>query len=145
LSDRVTNLVDFSGLSALEVLDLTGNKFSSLPSRIGFLPKLRYLSVRACKYLVSLPDVPSSLDCLGASYCKSLERVRIPIESKKELYINLHESHSLEEIQGIEAQSNILWHIDVDDHSHSPNKLQKSIVEVLFLSVSQLVHTLINI
>jgi len=48
LSDRTANCVDFSGLSALEVLDLTGNKFSSLPSGINFLPKLRWLSVQEC-------------------------------------------------------------------------------------------------
>ncbi|KAL9344349.1 hypothetical protein Peur_062024 [Populus x canadensis] len=98
LSDRTTNCVDFSGLSALEVLDLTRNKFSSLPSGIGFLPKLRRLFVLACEYLVSILDLPSSLDCLVASHCKSLKRVRIPIEQKKDLYIELHESHSLEEI-----------------------------------------------
>ncbi|KAI5593651.1 hypothetical protein BDE02_03G027700 [Populus trichocarpa] len=71
LSDRATNCVDFRGLFALEELDLSGNKFSSLPSGIGFLPKLGFLSVRACKYLVSIPDLPSSLRCLGASSCKS--------------------------------------------------------------------------
>jgi Leucine-rich repeat (LRR) protein len=139
LSDCATNCIDFRGLSALEELDLSGNKFSSLPSGIGFLPKLGFLSVRACKYLVSIPDLPSSLRCLGASSCKSLERVRIPIESKKELYIfhiYLDESHSLEEIQGIEGLSNIFWYIGVDSREHSRNKLQKSVVEVLFLSVS---------
>ncbi|XP_006385250.3 disease resistance protein RUN1 isoform X2 [Populus trichocarpa] len=134
LSDRATNCVDFRGLFALEELDLSGNKFSSLPSGIGFLPKLGFLSVRACKYLVSIPDLPSSLRCLGASSCKSLERVRIPIESKKELYIfhiYLDESHSLEEIQGIEGLSNIFWYIGVDSREHSRNKLQKSVVEAM--------------
>jgi hypothetical protein len=135
LSDRAAKCVDFSGLSALEVLDLIGNKFSSLPSGIGFLSKLKFLSVKACKYLVSIPDLPSSLDCLDASYCKSLERVRIPIEPKKELDINLYKSHSLEEIQGIEGLSNNIWSLEVDTSRHSPNKLQKSVVEVLFLSV----------
>ena len=48
-------------------------------------------------------------------------------ESKKELFINLHGSHSIEEIQGIEGQSNIFWYIRVHDRSHSPNKLQKSV------------------
>ncbi|KAL9381685.1 hypothetical protein Peur_024720 [Populus x canadensis] len=129
LSDRVTNCVDFSGLSALEELDLTRNKFSSLPSGIGFLPKLRWLFVHACKYLVSIPDLPSSLLCLGASYCISLERVRIPIELKKDLYINLDESYWLEEIQGIEGLSNSFWCIYVHSHSHSSKKLQKSVVE----------------
>jgi Leucine-rich repeat (LRR) protein len=136
LSDRATNCVDFSGLSALEELDLTGNKFSRLPYGICFLPKLRDLSVEGCKNIVSIPDLPSSLTRLGASYCKSLKRVRIPSEPKKELYIFLDESHLLEEFQDIEGLSNSFWYIRVDDHSHSPSKLQKSVVEVLFLSVS---------
>ncbi|XP_061944116.1 disease resistance protein RUN1-like isoform X2 [Populus nigra] len=131
LSDRATNCVDFRGLSALEFLDLDGNKFSSLPSGIGFLPKLEFLSVRACKYLVSIPDLPSSLDCLGAAYCKSLKRVRIPIEPKKELHIELDNSHLLEEIQGIEGLSNSFWYIRVDEDSHSPNKFSKSVVEAM--------------
>uniref|UniRef100_A0A2K1RA92 Uncharacterized protein n=1 Tax=Populus trichocarpa TaxID=3694 RepID=A0A2K1RA92_POPTR len=131
LSDRATNCVDFSGLSALEKLDLDGNKFSRLPSGIGFLLKLRDLSVEGCKYLVSIPDLPSSLTRLGASYCKSLKRVRIPSEPKKELYIFLDESHSLEEFQDIEGLSNSFWYIRVDDRSHSPSKLQKSVVEAM--------------
>jgi Leucine-rich repeat (LRR) protein len=136
LSDRATNCVDFSGLSALEKMDLTGNKFSRLPYGICFLPKLRDLSVEGCKNIVSIPDLPSSLTRLSASYCKSLKRVRIPSEPKKELDIFLDESHSLEEFQDIEGLSNSFWYIRVDDRSHSPSKLQKSVVEVLFLSVS---------
>ena len=136
LSDCSTNCVDFRGLSSLKELDLSGNKFSSLPSGIGFLPKLKVLIVQGCNNLESISDLPSSLYTLGASYCKSLERVKIPKQSKKELYIELHESHSLEEIQNIEGQSNIFWNMYVDDHNHSSNNLKKSVVEVLFFSVS---------
>ncbi|KAJ6854510.1 disease resistance protein RUN1-like [Populus alba x Populus x berolinensis] len=131
LSDRATNYVDFRGLSALEDLYLDGNKFSSLPSGIGFLPKLEYLSLNACKYLVSIPDLPSSLYYLNASNCKSLKKVRIPFESMDELKIDLNESHSLEEIQGTEGLSDSVWDIRVDDHNHSPNRLQKSVVEAM--------------
>ena len=135
-SDCATNCVDFRGLSALEELDLSGNKFSSLPSGIGFLPKLGKLSVVFCDNLVSISDLPSSLYTLVASYCKSLERVTIPKQSRKELYIELSDCNLLEEIQGIKGQSNIFWSILVNDCSHSSFKLQKSVVEVLFLSVS---------
>jgi Leucine-rich repeat (LRR) protein len=153
LSDCATNCVDFRGLSALEELDLSGNKFSSLPSGIGSLPTLWVLSVQRCDNLVSIPDLPSNLYCLFASGCRSLERVRIPIESKKDLEIDLVGNNSLEEIQGIEGLSNCGWDIQVMERRHSPNKLQKSVVEVLFLSVSlshkkkhtQLAHTLINV
>jgi Leucine-rich repeat (LRR) protein len=144
LSDRATNCVDFSGLSALEFLNLAGNKFSSLPCGIGFLSKLGFMSVEACKYLVSIPDLPSSLHSLIATDCKSLKRVRLPTKSKKELCIGLEESHLLEEIQGIEGLSNSFWYIRVDDCNHLPNILPRSFVKVLFLSVS-LAYILINV
>jgi hypothetical protein len=94
------------------------------------------LVVEKCKYLVSIPDLPSSLCLLDASSCKSLERVRIPIESRKELCVIIFKSLSLEEIQGIEGLNNSFWNVSVERRSHSPNNLQKSVVEVLFLSVS---------
>ncbi|KAL9381682.1 hypothetical protein Peur_024717 [Populus x canadensis] len=131
LSNRAVNCVYFSGLSALEELNLRGNKFSRLPSGIGFLPKLQVLFVHGCEYLVSIPDLPSSLSYFNASYCGSLKRVRIPIESKKELHIDLDQNHSFEEIQGIEGQSNIFWYIRVHDSSQLSNKLQKSFVEAM--------------
>eukprot|EP00258_Populus_trichocarpa_P031685 XP_024447704.1 TMV resistance protein N isoform X4 [Populus trichocarpa] len=131
LSDRATNCVDFSGLSALEYLNLDGNKFSSLPTGLGFLPYLLTLIVDACKYLVSIPDLPSRLCILHANHCKSLKRVRIPIEREEELCIQLGGSHSLEEIQGIESLSNSFWYVCVGEHSHSPNKFQKSVVEAM--------------
>jgi leucine-rich repeat protein SHOC2 len=136
LSNHATNCVDFSSLSSLDVLDLSRNKFSSLPSRIGFLPKLEFLSVTGCGNLVSILDLPSSLYDLDAYICKSLQRIRIPIRPKEQLYINLGHCNSLEEIQDIKVQSNIFWNINVDDRKHSPNKLQKIVFEVLFLSVS---------
>jgi Leucine-rich repeat (LRR) protein len=130
LSDRATNCVDFSGMFSLEVLDLTGNKFSSLPSGIGFLPKLSCLVVKTCEYLVSIQDLPSSLCYLDASYCKSLERVRIPIEAKEELCVNIYKSLLLEEIQGVEGLNSFwnvsVWNDNVERRRHSPNKLQKS-------------------
>ncbi|KAJ6857996.1 disease resistance protein RUN1-like isoform X2 [Populus alba x Populus x berolinensis] len=131
LSDRATNCVDFSGLFSLETLDLSENKFSSLPSGIGFLPKLRCLVVNTCAYLVSIPDLPSSLCLLDASYCKSLERVRIPIDAKNELCVNVFQCLLLKEIQDIERLNNSFWNVSVQGRSHSPNKLQKSVVEAM--------------
>nr|XP_034909758.1 disease resistance protein RUN1-like [Populus alba] len=131
LSDHTTNCVDFRGLFSLEVLDLSENKFSSLPSRNGFLPNLWCLVVKTCKYLVSIPDLPSSLSRLDASSCISLERVRIPIQSKKDLCVNVFECLSLKEIQDIEGLNNSFWNVSVERRSHSPNKLQKSVVEAM--------------
>jgi hypothetical protein len=54
----------------------------------------------------------------------------------------IYESLSVEEIQGIEGLNNSFWYVSVTSpnklqkSSHSPNKSQKSVVEVLFLLVS---------
>jgi len=135
LSDRATNCFDFRGLSSLEELDLSQNKFSSLPSGIDFLPKLGTLSVVGCDNLVSISYLPSNLYHLNALYCKSLKRVRIPNQSKEELLIDLNVCPLLEEIQDIEGPNNIFWSIYVDFPRDSSNNFQKSLVEVLFVSL----------
>jgi len=50
--------------------------------------------------------------------------------------MELYHCNLLEEIQDIEGLSNSFWYMYVYDRSHSPNKLQKNIIEVLFLSFS---------
>ena len=72
LSERVTNCVDFGGLSSLEELDLSRNEFFSLPSGIGILSKLRLLIVQGCGNLVSIPKLPSNLEHLDAFGCQSM-------------------------------------------------------------------------
>ncbi|XP_034903991.1 TMV resistance protein N isoform X2 [Populus alba] len=129
LSDRTTNCVDFRGLSSLKELDLSQNNFSSLPSGIGFLPKLSMLSVRECIKLVSISDLPSNLDCLNAFRCSSMKSVRIPIQSKNSPFMVLEKCYMLEEIQGIEDPSNNYWTIDVDFPSDSSNNFLKSLAE----------------
>ena len=142
LFDRKTNRVDFRGLSSLEELDLSQNNFSSLPSGIGFLPKLSSLSVRECIKLVSISDLPSNLRCLNAFGCSSMKSVRIPIQSKNSPSMVLRKCYMLEEIQGIEDPSNNYWFIDVDFPSDSSNNFLKSLAEVLSLSLQ---HTNIHI
>ena len=142
LSDRATNCVDFRGLSSLEELDLSQNNFSSLPSGIGFLPKLSILSVQECIKLASILDLPSNLYDLNAFGCSSMKRVRMPIQSKKDYLMYLNDCYMLEEIQGIEGPSNNYWSIEVDFPSDSSNNFQKSLAEVLSLSLQ---HTNIHI
>ena len=83
-SNHATNYVDFRGLFSLEELDLSQNKFSSVPSGIDFLPKLGTLSVVGCDNLASISNPPSNLYCLNALYWKSLKRVEY---SQKKKYL----------------------------------------------------------
>jgi Leucine-rich repeat (LRR) protein len=59
-------------LSSLEVLDLSGNNFSTIPISINKLFELQYLGLRNCKRLQSLPQLPPRLSKLDADNCESL-------------------------------------------------------------------------
>ncbi|RQO93003.1 hypothetical protein POPTR_007G143300v4 [Populus trichocarpa] len=131
LSERATNSVDFGGLSSLEELDLSGNNFFSLPSGIGILSKLRLLTVQECRNLVSIPELPSNLEHLDAFGCQSMQWVRLTIQAKKNLNLDLFCCPDLIEIQGMEGLSNHGWIISQVTKSKLSNNYKKSLVEAL--------------
>ncbi|KAJ6855344.1 disease resistance-like protein DSC1 isoform X1 [Populus alba x Populus x berolinensis] len=59
-------------LRSLEVLDLSGNDFKTIPININVLFELQYLGLRNCKRLESLPELPPGLSKLDADNCESL-------------------------------------------------------------------------
>nr|XP_034908329.1 disease resistance protein RPV1-like isoform X2 [Populus alba] len=59
-------------LRTLEVLDLSGNDFKTIPISINKLLELQYLGLRNCKRLESLPELPPRLSKLDAVNCESL-------------------------------------------------------------------------
>ncbi|KAM0041465.1 putative P-loop containing nucleoside triphosphate hydrolase, leucine-rich repeat domain superfamily [Helianthus debilis subsp. tardiflorus] len=63
----------FCELLNLQVLDLSYNNFSRLPSGLSQIPCLKCLDLSKCKSLVELPDLPSSISVLKAYGCDSLE------------------------------------------------------------------------
>ncbi|KAG5224310.1 TMV resistance protein [Salix suchowensis] len=70
--------IDIGSLSSLEKLNLSGRKFSNLPSSIGHLLKLKDLWVRRCQDLfLSTSELPLSLTRLYACICSTMERVPI--------------------------------------------------------------------
>ncbi|KAF5444599.1 hypothetical protein F2P56_033720 [Juglans regia] len=62
---------DPSGLSSLEILDLSGNNFTRLPESISQLQKLKFLYLDNCSKLQLLPNLPSTT--LMDRECTSLQ------------------------------------------------------------------------
>lgn len=62
---------DISDLQFLETLDLTGNDFKSLPSTMGQITKLKYLSLQNCRELRALPQL-AQVERLTLSGCVKL-------------------------------------------------------------------------
>ncbi|XP_043816788.1 disease resistance protein RPV1 [Manihot esculenta] len=60
-------------LVSLEGLLLGGNNFKTTPASIKHLTELKWLSLKGCKRLKCLPELPSCLEELDASDCTSLE------------------------------------------------------------------------
>ena len=69
---------DSSYLSSLVWLDLSRKTFTTLPSSLSQLPRLQCLILDDCKSLRSLPEPPSSIVCLWANGCTSLETFPYP-------------------------------------------------------------------
>ncbi|KAG5228013.1 TIR-NBS-LRR disease resistance protein [Salix suchowensis] len=121
--------LDTCGLSESETncnLSLSGNKFLSLPSGIGVLTKLQCLRVQNCRNLVSISELPSSLEILHADSCTSMKKVCLPIQSKTNPILSLEGCENLIEIQGMEGLSNHGWVIfsrgclDLSNNSIAP-------------------------
>ncbi|KAH0892191.1 hypothetical protein HID58_054620 [Brassica napus] len=69
-----------SGLSSsLLSLCLSGNDLESLQDNISQLYQLKWLDLKNCKKLKSIPVLPPNLKCLDAHGCDSLEKVGTPL------------------------------------------------------------------
>ncbi|XP_055962051.1 disease resistance-like protein DSC1 [Mercurialis annua] len=70
---------ELSSLSLISKLDLSNNRFESLPGSIQQLHELLQLDISFCDRLKSLAHLPWSLQYLNAHDCRSLEHVSAPI------------------------------------------------------------------
>ncbi|KAJ1416292.1 Leucine-rich repeat domain superfamily [Sesbania bispinosa] len=68
----------FGCQSKLEILHLAYCYIKSFPSCFKNLANIRYLDVRYCQKLQTLPELPSSLEILLAQECTSLKTLLIP-------------------------------------------------------------------
>ena len=75
-----TAIEEIPMITSLQRLCLSGNdNINYLPDNISLLSQLKWLDLRYCKNLVSIPELPSNLECLDAHGCKSLKTVANPL------------------------------------------------------------------
>ncbi|CAL8130203.1 unnamed protein product [Prunus armeniaca] len=93
---------DLSSLSSLEYLNLRGNPFLSLSVNMNGLRKLQTLFLDRCTNLEMIPELPPSVETLGAFECTSLKRVllNLPNMSSK-IREAVLECENLVEIQNV--------------------------------------------
>ena len=72
---------DFSCLTSLSILNVSGNNFTSLPASIHELSNLEYLYFDDCKRLQSLGELPSNLKFVSAQACTSLRINKVFIKT----------------------------------------------------------------
>ncbi|CAN8267464.1 unnamed protein product [Cochlearia groenlandica] len=65
----------FYGLSSVQRLSLRENGLKSLPCSISYLYNLKWLDLKHCERLVSIPMLPPNLVLLDAHGCVSLEKI----------------------------------------------------------------------
>ncbi|XP_054791378.1 disease resistance protein RUN1-like [Prosopis cineraria] len=100
---------DFEKLSCLETLNLSQNKFHSLPSSLAGLSVLRELFLQNCTEPVSLPALPSSLTKLDAANCCSLQSIHDLSNLKSLKDLNLANCIKLVDIPGLERLESLKW------------------------------------
>lgn len=76
---QVSYFTGVSRASLLHRLCLNGNHFVSLQADISQLHHLKWLDVKHCKKLTSVPVLPSGLEYFDAHGCDSLEKVANPL------------------------------------------------------------------
>ncbi|XP_028801903.1 protein SUPPRESSOR OF npr1-1, CONSTITUTIVE 1-like [Neltuma alba] len=100
---------NFENLSSLETLNLSQNKFYSLPSSMAGLSFLKELHIQNCIELVSLPALPSSLTRLNATNCCALQSIHDLSNLKSLKDLNLTNCVQLVDIPGLERLESLRW------------------------------------
>lgn len=97
------NLKDISSLASLEKLNLSGNKFRTLPSSFSQLSGLKILGLVGCKNLEVIPVLPSTIDIIDAQDCTALKELPSIMYESKSLRFDFSNCSKLAENQTIES------------------------------------------
>ncbi|XP_031501116.1 disease resistance protein RPV1-like isoform X2 [Nymphaea colorata] len=92
---------DVSKLSSLKELNLADSNFCTLPSLAGF-SFLKSLTLRLCERLLSIPQLPSSLEELHAMDCSALEIISDISDLKVLRVLKLDGCTKLLDVHGLE-------------------------------------------
>ncbi|KAM7259530.1 hypothetical protein ACFE04_015271 [Oxalis oulophora] len=67
---------DFSMFGSLKILNISGNRFCSLPESIASLPMLKSLTLDYCTEIQSIEKLPVNLEWLSTVGCSSLDEIQ---------------------------------------------------------------------
>jgi len=130
---EASSSIDIGSLSCLEKLNLSGSKFSNLPSSIGHLLNLKDLWVRRCPNLfLSTSELPLSLTRLYACICSTMERV--PVLGEKRLLVTSVGCLNLIEFRHMELLDTSSSILNFDDCNDLSNNYKETLVQVLSVS-----------
>jgi len=133
---EATRSIDLGSLSFLEDLDLSGNKFFDLPSGISLLPKLQCLRVEKCSNLLSISELPSSVQFLSINGCTSIERVSAPLQHERLPLLYVKGCRNLIEIQGMDCAGNNWSILNLNGCNNLSENYKMSLIQVVSLSLS---------
>ncbi|XP_034918640.1 disease resistance protein Roq1 [Populus alba] len=128
---EASSSIDIGSLSCLEKLNLSGSKFSNLPSSIGHLLNLKDLWLRRCPNLfLSTSELPLSLTRLYACICSTMERV--PVLGEKRLLVTSVGCLNLIEFRDKELLDTSSSILNFDDCNDLSNNYKETLAQELF-------------
>ncbi|CAN6699777.1 unnamed protein product [Malus baccata var. baccata] len=115
-------------LISLQVLDLQGNYFHTLPSLSG-LTKLEILRLNYCFNLRTIPDLPTNLKFLYADDCRALETMPnfSKMSNMRELVVR--DSPKLTKVPGLDKSLNFMTLIDMSNCTNLTADFGKNILQ----------------
>ncbi|XP_070663017.1 disease resistance-like protein DSC1 isoform X2 [Malus domestica] len=119
---------DLGSLFSLEILDLAGNLFYSLPS-LSQLSKLKMLDLSCCIDLHEIPDLPTNLEILRANECIALEKMPTFSEMSSMVELHLNRSPELVEILGLHKWLNTMRRIHMEGCTNLTAAFRKNIIQ----------------
>ncbi|CAN6699560.1 unnamed protein product [Malus baccata var. baccata] len=119
---------DIGSLISLQDLDLRENNFHTLPSLSG-LSKLETLWLSECRYLHTIPDLPTNLKFMYAVDCPALETMPNFSEMSNMRQLNVSDSPKLTEVQGLDESLNSMTWIDMQGCTNLTVDFRKNILQ----------------